>query len=436
MLLDGRPLKYRWVIFWTLAIGYLSVHIQRVSTAVVAPELVKTFGLSGTLLGILASTYFYTYAIMQLPMGLIADYFGPRITITISLLINCISTILFGISINTSMAMFARVLIGFSAAGVFVPTMKIFSEWFSLNEFASTAGILMAMGGIGWVLATTPLALLINWLGWRIAFVLIGIILLVITILTWTLVRNRPSELGWSLIPDEVVATPEVGIGLIEGLKRVLSEKYIWPLAIRFFFSYGIVIGFGGLWGGPYLMEIYDLTKTQAGNVLMLMALGIIVGSPLLGWLSDKVLMRRKPIIMGSTFIHCLVWMPLAFWTEKLNLPFLCFLSFVIGVFGSGVSVVALTASKELFPKEVTGTSIGLMNIIPFGGAAIIPPFMGYIMDKFGRIAGAYPVNAYKEAFSFCFILAGIASIGICFMKETLDRSRGEGVYFSEGIHQ
>lgn len=416
----NEPLKYRWIIFSILAICFLSVNIQRVSTAVIAPELVKAFELSGTVLGVLASAYFYPYAIMQLPMGLLADSLGPRIIVTISLLIYCFSTILFGLSTNISMAIAARVLIGFSAAGLFVPTMKILAEWLSLKEFASMAGILLAMGGIGWFLATTPLALLINWLGWRVTFVLIGIVMLVITILTWTLVRNRPDEMGWRQISDKAVTTPKAGIALIEGVKAVLSEKHIWPIVIRFLCSYGVVIGFGGLWGGPFLMEIYGLTKAQAGNVLMMIPLGIVIGSPFLGWLSDRVLVARKPIIVGSALIHFLVWGLLVFWTGKLNEPLLYLLSFMIGVFGSGSYMVALAASKELFRKEIAGTSLGLMNIVPFVGAAIIPPLMGYIMDKVGRISGAYPTIAYKEAFGLCFVLAGISFLAVCFMKETL----------------
>lgn len=249
---------------------------------------------------------------------------------------------------------------------------------------------------------------------------LIGIAMLVITILAWALIRNRPDEMGWHRISDETAAMPKVRMALAEGVKAVLSEKFIWPIVIRFLCSYGVVIGFGGLWGGLFLMEIYGLTKAQAVNVLLMIPLGIIIGSPFLGWLSDRVFVTRKPIIVGSALIHFLVWGLLAFWTEKLNEPLLYLLSFMIGIFGFGASMVILAATKELFPKEIAGTSLGLMNIVPFVGAAIIPPLMGYIMDKVGRISGAYPMIAYKEAFGFCFVLAGITFLAVCFMKETL----------------
>jgi len=416
-----KALRYRWLIFWVLAIGYLFVYFHRVSSAVVAPELVKAFGISGAVLGILASAYFYPYACMQLPVGLLADSLGPRKTVTTFLLIACFGAILFGFSPNITVAIFARVLVGLGVAALFVPTMKILAEWFRVKEFATMTGILMAVGGIGWLSAATPLALLTTWLGWRMAFVLIGVITLVIAVLTWAFVRNRPEEMGWPRITETTEAA-QAGVGLLEGIGIVLSRRHFWPLAFWFFFSYGTVIGFGGLWGGPYLMEIYGLSKPQAGNVLMMIAVGMIIGSPLLGWLSDKVFSARKPVMVGGAFIYFLSWLPLALKPGGLSVALLYLLSFLIGVFGSAIVIVAFTANKELFPKEIAGTSTGLVNIFPFAGGAVFPPVMGYIMDKVGRVGGAYPVEAYQRAFLFCLLAALAAFLSVCFMKETLKR--------------
>ncbi len=418
----GEPRKYRWVIFWILAIGYLFVHIHRVSTAVVAPELIKTFGVTGTVLGVLASAYFYPYAIMQLPMGLLADSIGPRKTITTFLLIGCFGTILFGSSPNISTAICARVVIGLSVAALFVPTMKIIGEWYRMKEFATMGGILLAVGGMGWLMATAPLALLINCLGWRAAFVAVGLVMLIIAILTWTLVRNRPEEMGWTRISDGDTVPVKTDIKFAERVRIAASEKYFWPLGIRFFCSYGPLMSFGGLWGGLYFMEIHGLTKAQAANILMVIGLGVTTGGPLLGWLSDRIFAARKPVLVGGTLIYLLVWAPFAFRTAEMNLPFLYLLSFLMGFFGSGIFTVALAANKELYPKEITGTAIGLLNLFPFSGAAVFPPLMGYIMDRVGRVGGIYPVNAYKQAFSICFAFAGIAFLAICFMKETLEK--------------
>ena len=415
-----KVLKYRWFIFGILAIGYLFVYFHRVSSAVVAPELAKEFGIGGAILGVLASAYFYPYAIMQLPVGLLADSLGPRKTVTTFLLIACAGAILFGLSPNISVAVGARVLVGLGVAALFVPTMKILAEWYRAKEFATMTGILMAIGGIGWLSAATPLALLSNWLGWRLSFVLIGIVTLVIAVLAWAFVRNRPEDKGWGKISDVGAAPAASAIGLAQGVRIVLSYKFFWPLAIWFFFGYGGVMGFGGLWGGPYLMDVYGLTKAQAGNVLMMIAVGMIVGSPLLGWLSDKVFAARKPVIVGGTFLYAVVWIVLVVWVKMLSLSVLYVLSFIMGIVGSAMVIVVFTANKELFPKEIAGTSTGLVNIFPFAGGAVFPPVMGAIMDSVGTVGGKFPAIAYKYAFTLCLASAVIALLSVCMMKETL----------------
>ncbi len=414
-----KALRYRWVIFWVLAAGYLLVYFHRVSPAVVAPELMKAFGISGSVMGILASAYFYPYAAMQLPVGLLSDSLGPRKTVTTFLFIAGLGAMLFGIAPSIKIAIFARVLVGLGVAALFVPTMKILAEWFRVREFATMTGILMAVGGIGWLSAATPLAILTDHLGWRMSFILIGCATLAIAILAWAVVRNRPEDMGWPRIAD--AASPEEPtLGLLEGVKHVISEKFFWPLALWFFFTYGTVIGFGGLWGGPYLMEVHGLTKTQAGNVLTMIAVGMIVGSPFLGWLSDKVFCARKPVMVGGAFLYFVTWLPLALIPGRLNLFLLYIISLSIGVFGSAIVIVAFTANKELFPKEIAGTSTGLVNIFPFAGGAVFPPIMGYVMDRIGRMGGKYPVIAYKNAFTLCLVASLIALIAVSLMKETL----------------
>ncbi len=413
-----KPLRYRWIIFSILAIGYILVYVHRVSTAIIAPELIKTFGISGTMLGFLTSAYFYAYAGMQLPMGLLADSLGPRKTVTFFLVIMFAGTILFGLSPNIYLAITARVLIGLSGAALFISTVKIITEWYRPNEFATMTGALLSIGGFGWLVATAPLALLVNWLGWRVAFVSMGITTLVLAILTFLFVRDRPYEMNLSQFSDTKTSGTKVNTGLLRRVKVILSEKYVLPLGIRLLLTYGTVIGYAGLWGGPYLTDVYGLSTTEAGRVLMMTAIGVIVGCPILGWLSDKIFAARKPIIVFGSFIYLLVWVVLVFWIDDLNIVLLYLVSFLMGTFGTGVSMICLVAQKELFPKQITGTAMGFMNVLPFGGAAVIPPLMGYLMDKVGRVAmGAYPVSAYKQTFSLCLLLAGVAFLGVCFNR-------------------
>ncbi|MFH1740308.1 MAG: MFS transporter, partial [bacterium] len=162
-----RPSGYRWVVFALLAGGYLLVYFHRLCPAVVALDLMRDLKAGGGLVGLLASAYFYPYALMQIPSGLLSDSWGPRRTITVFFLLAGVSSILLGLVQTVTWAIIARVFVGLGAAMLFVPTMKVLTRWFKVSEFAFMTGILMAVGGLGALSAATPLAYLSAVLGWR-----------------------------------------------------------------------------------------------------------------------------------------------------------------------------------------------------------------------------------------------------------------------------
>ena len=171
---DSKTRRYRWIIFWVLAFGYILVYFHRLCPAVVAVDMMKDLQTGGGLTGFLSAAYFYSYAAMQLPAGLLSDSWGPRNTITVFFLVAFVGSVLLGYASSAAMAIAGRLLVGVGVAMLFVPTMKILSEWFTPVEFAPMTGILMAMGGIGSLSATTPLVLLSGAIGWRMSFVAVG----------------------------------------------------------------------------------------------------------------------------------------------------------------------------------------------------------------------------------------------------------------------
>ena len=202
--------------------------------------------------------------------------------------------------------------------------MKILAEWFFAREFAMMTAILMIVGGLGWFSASTPLALLALWVGWRMAFIVIGMGTLILAILFWFIIRDRPRDMGLPSPPDiddskSKTDAGESQMGLLEGMRTVLLQPYFWPVAIWFFFTLGGLFGFGGLWGGPFMMDVYGLSKAEVANILMMIAVGTIIGSPLLSFISDRVLLGRKPVLVGCAIIVVLTWIPLAFFTARLS---------------------------------------------------------------------------------------------------------------------
>ncbi len=419
-----KPSNYRWLVFGLLSLGYLLVYFHRLCPAVVAVELMDDLHAGGGLIGLLASAYFYPYALMQIPSGLLSDSWGPRKTITTFFLLAGVASIAFGLAPTAPMAIIARVFVGLGVCMLFVPTMKILTNWFRVSEFAFMTGLLMTIGGAGALSAATPLAFMSNLIGWRGSFIAIGVVTLVLAVCIWIWVRNDPRELGFESIRD--TENQKSGNAqtytLWEGVKLVLFARRFWPLAAWFFFTFAIFFSFSGLWGGPYLMHVYGLTKSEAGKILSMLALSMVVTSPLFSPVSNR-LKSRKKVLMVSSLILCLLMIPLAFFTDDLSIPLLHLWSLLFGIFGSAVVVIGFACAKELFPVEIAGTSVGLINLSPFLAGAIAQPVLGLVLDRWGQGTDGYPPDAYAAAFTIYFVSSILAFISTFFLKETFPKS-------------
>lgn len=417
-----QALRYRWWIFWILAIGYVLVYFHRLCPAVVAVDMMADLKAGGTLLGILGSAYFYPYAAMQLPAGLLADSWGPRRTITVFLVLAFAGSLLLGLAPSLVWAVVGRTLVGVGVSMLFVPAMKILAEWFKVGEYARMTGILMAMGGVGSLSAATPLAWLSATIGWRFSFVVVGALTLVLAAAIWIVVRDKPADMGWES-PVEARAKGQ-GIGLVEGMGKVIRAPFFWPLALWFFFTCAVFFAYGGLWGGPYLIQIAHLTKTQAGRVLSMLAVGMIIGSPGLSQLSDRVFGARKPVIVISAAILVVLVSVLAFATDRIPVVGHYLLCLGLGIFSSAIVVIGFTVIKELFPIQIAGTATGLVNLFPFAGGALAQPLVGYILERHGKVEGAFTLAGYQQAFLFLWVCSLIALAASFFLKETLAKPK------------
>ena len=419
----NKALRYRWLIFWILAFSYVLVYFHRLCPAVVAMDMMGDLQASGALLGLLSSAYFYPYALMQLPAGILSDSWGPRRSISLFFTVACVGSVMLGLARSVLWALVGRALVGVGVAMLFVPTMKVLAEWFRAKEFATMTAILMVMGGLGSLTAASPLAILSTIIGWRLSFVAVGLFTLLMAVLVWLFVRDRPSDFGWPS-PAEPVGPSPSAIGLVEGMRRVVIYPRFWPIAIWFFFDCAIFFSFGGLWGGPYLMQIHGLSKAEAGQTLSMLAVGMIVGSPLLSILSDRMFRGRKPVLLLSSFIVLCLTALLAFYTDRLSIPALYLLCFGLGVFSSAIVVIGFTTTKELFPVQIAGTSTGLVNLFPFAGGALFQPFLGYLLERPGKTGDAFTLTGYKQAF-FALFLCGLLAFFACFfLKETLAKEQ------------
>jgi len=373
--MNRQSAGYRWLIFWIIAFGYVLVYFHRLCPAIVAVDMMRDLKAGGALIGFLAAAYFYPYAVMQLPAGLLSDSWGPRKTITVFFIVAFLGSILLGVAPSASWAIIGRTLVGFGVAMLFVPAMKILAEWFTQKEFAFMTGILMAMGGIGSLTAATPLALLSAAIGWRMSFLAVGGFTLLLAVLVWRFVQDRPESGKSGSSIEKAAEGPDV-IGLMDGVRRVLTTPAFWPLAVWFFFDCAIFFSFGGLWGGPYLMHVYRMSRDQAGHILSMLAVGMIIGSPLLSFVSSSIFKARKPVLVISSSMVLVITLLLAFFPDRIPLTGLYVICLTLGIFSSAIVVIGFTANKELFPVQIAGTATGLVNLFPFAGGAVFQPIL------------------------------------------------------------
>jgi MFS family permease len=411
--------RYAWIAFWIISAHYLIGNFHRVCPAVVAPELISAFGISGASLGILASTYFFAYGAMQIPVGILADAWGVKRTVTLFGCLAALGGIAFGLAPSFGWATAARVLVGVGGSAFFVCAMKLFANWFRGNQYARISGLFLAFGGVGWLFATTPLAFVAESLGWRAVFLVVGGIGLFLTIFTWFRLVERP--------PDERAAPVESSAGdppprpaLRGSFLRVVRTWRFWVMAVWIFCINGISFGFQGLWAGPYLMDAYGLSKPAAGTVLSMVAFSMILGAPFLGFLSDRVFESRKKVLMGGAVTLLLSWAVLLAFHGNLPYVALCAVFFFMGLTSSAIGTIGITAAKELFPNDIAGTAIGTLNVFPFIGGIVFQLAAGMILDRSG--SAPYPPDAYIPVLWIFFAVSGGSFLSSMLVKETHGR--------------
>lgn len=413
------PLHYRWLIFVVLGAIYFLACLHRISPTVIARDLVLEFGAGATALGLMSSAYFYLYAAVQPPVGVLSDTWGPRAVTTLFAFIACIGVLVFGLAPNMVVATIGRALIGIGVGGVFVPALKIFSKWFRSREFAAMTGVLLAMGNAGNLAASLPLTYLVLLLGWRMSHVAIGGATLLLIAMSWIVLRDKPEDKGWPPVTDtsdqshQGALDAPAGMSTRKRLSIVFSHPSFWMVSASTFFFGGPTLTFQGLWAVPYLIDVYGYDRVQAGGLLMLLPLGFIIGAPAFGFLADRLPVGRKTVLLASLGLALGCWAVFLFSGGRPHPGFIGPTFFIIGACGGGSLSLYMTITKELFPPWLTGTAIGLMNPAAFFSTALFQPFSGFLMDAVGPVGAVYPLAAYQNVFIaiFVFMVLGLISI-------------------------
>jgi MFS family permease len=404
------------------------VTFHRLCPAVVAVDMMRDLNAGGGLIGMLSGAFFYSYAAMQLPAGLLADSWGARRTTSSFYLLAALGSALIGFAPDASWATGGRILVGLGMSMIWVCTLKTLAEWYPPERFSAMTGLLVSMGGVGSLLASAPLAQAVQIVGWRNAFTGLAAITILVAAFLWFIVRDTPALAGYKG-PDVPHGLPPGRQALIPGIKVVLSNKWGWLVAAWLFLDNGVFFSFAGLWAGPFLSHVHDHSPALAGAILAMVSLGLVTGGPLMSFLSTRVFKSRKTALAFCALGLCGLTAALSWGMHHVSGPGLFVLFYLFGVFGGASPAVAFTTAKELFPVSLAGTAVGIMNIFPFIGGAVFQPLLGMILENSGRnSAGAFTSEGYSVAFSVLFATSIVLFLVCLALKETYRPERNRTV--------
>jgi len=379
-------------------------------------QLMSSYGVGAAGLGTISAFFYYGYTPMQLPAGLLYDRFSPRIILPIATVICALGTLFFAITHSPILASNARFMMGLGSAFSFIGTLVLIARWFPPKYFALLAGITQSMSSVGAIIAGAPLTAVIYYIGWRHSLIGLSIMGFILAIAMWLFIKDSSAGV------KKEVKEEKLSHQTFKGLRYLLHNSQSWYIAIYGLAIWAAIITFAALWGVPYIKQFFHTTTTIASMAIAMIWIGIAIGSPFLGWLSDRI--KRRCLITSLCASGGVLSTLSILYIPHLSFSIMCVALFGIGIAASGQSL-SFAIIKDNTPPAFVGTAVGFNNMAIVSGGALFQPLVGYLLHIYwsGATDGGVPVyglTAYRHALwvlPVCFIVALIMSW--FFIKET-----------------
>ena len=367
--------KQSWLVVLTAALFFFYSFIQLNLPNAINRQIMHTFNLDATGLGILASVYFWSNALFIFPAGILLDRYSPKRLLQAAVAASIIGTYIFASAHNYLFAATGRLIVGWGAAFCFLSCIRLASRWFPPQRMALVTGLVVTMAMLGGFIAQSPLVLLAQWAGWRNAVLIDAGLGVIIALAIGCFVLDHPAD---GLAKAQADKKQLQTLGFWNGLKLVLMNRNNWFGGIYTALLNLPVFLLGGLWGVRYLVQVHNLTEMQASYATSMLFVGVIFGSPAFGWFSDHLGRRCLPMIFGA--IAALVVMLVLMYAPHLSLSALICLFFLIG-FVTSSQVLSYPTIAELNPLALTGTALSVASVSVMSSGAIFDPLFGKALE-------------------------------------------------------
>jgi sugar phosphate permease len=373
----------------------------------------RDFSVTASTIGLLTSIQFFVYTGLQVPMGILADRYGPNFFLIIGAILTGIGTIIYSLGTNEFVLFIARILTGTGDATIWVNMVLILGQWFKVKEFVRLIGIAGMTGSLGFLLATVPFSAWIHLLGWRAAFFSAGLLLCLCGILLYYVLIQKPKQIRLSESVSVKKKRQREKTSVL--LRRIFSSRQAWALFFCHFGVVGAYVGFIGSWAVPYGMNVYGMARSAASQLIMFGLIGALIGAPLMSWISSRLATIKRPYVVVHITI-LLSWCTFLFFKGNPPVLMLYMLFFLIG-FGYGASALTFAVVRQTFPIEEAGVVSGVANTGGFLSAVLLPSIFGMVLDHVQSDSSGV-INGYYYGFITPVIFSIIGLIGVMSIKE------------------
>ena len=370
-----KPLAWNFLpwLIWLLAVFFYGYQFMQGLMSVYIPSIAHDLNLGPAAIGMLGGSFSYAYAIMQLPVGAITDRFGAKYPALIGLGLLILGTFMMSCIHSLTLGIAARFLMGLGGSFAFVSTMQLIIVWFPREKFAGLAGLTNFIGYIGASLGGIPINHLYQQYGWRTTIVLTGFLGMVLFIGMFLFVK----EPGSAKISSPISAPKK---SAIKSLLVIMKIPVNWVNGLYCTLTVGPTTAFAGLFGVKFLTSSYSVSSTVAASAITAVFLGVAIGSPVTGWVSDYLGKRRLLLVASALFSSAITFTLMV--SHHLPVFAIQSLCFAFG-FMQSVHVLCFANAKDHNPYHAA-SAIAFINMTLILGGAILQPLIGLLQAHIG----------------------------------------------------
>ncbi|MCD6045483.1 MAG: major facilitator family transporter [Gammaproteobacteria bacterium] len=409
---DQIPSSKAWFM-WGLAITFLLLQfILQGSVSGMAPFLAKDFHTDVAAVGLISSSYFWTYLLLQMPGGMLVDRLGAKRLLIAGTLICAAGTFCFAMSHSINAAVWARMLTGLGTAPALACGFYLIGSWFTPAYFAFVVGLsealAMLFGGVG----SEIISAAASHFGWRPVLLCAVIICLIMAVLMSLFLQDRPVKTHHHTNPKSILTVKQQ-------LMAILGLPQVWLNGLFSGLMFPMISLLATYWCIPYLMARYGINIRLAALGNLAIFLGAGLGCPFLGHLSD--FFRRRKVVMAIGALSAFITMSMALYIPHLRFSTVVTLFFLTGTFAS-VYVLPFALVNEVVPEEARGTAMGFTNMLSIiFGAPLFMPLVGLLL-KYQTVAASdvtnFPASSYTMALSILPISFLLALVVLAWIRE------------------